>query len=246
MNKRFPTMTVAVLAVAALALTPVAAQAAAPELGRCVKVAKGKGRYKDAGCEKGEVTAGNYEWQPGAGLHNKFTSTEGPSEIQTAGTLDLECASAVDTGEYTGPKTDTETITFSGCSSRGPCQNGASGEIKTKVLTSTFGFIAAPKEVGVSLEGPGGIFAEFECRNFKATISGSVIARITPISKMTLSFKEKFRGRIKQQPEKFEGEPKDTLLCPEAKDFGPPIEQCGLTSTDTVTNEEKLEINEVL
>jgi len=249
MTMRFPLDLAPLLAVAALAVMPAVAQAGPPELGRCVKkTAAGGVGYKDAGCEKGSVTgkAARYEWLPGPGPLNKFTSTEGSSEFQTTATFDLKCTSDVDQGEYTGPKTDTETITFSGCSSRGPCQNGVSGEIKTKPLTSVIGFIKAPNEVGVSLEGPGGIFAEFECSGFKAAISGSVIAPITPISKMTLKFKEKFKGPISQKPENFESEPNDTLLCPEPKDFGAPIEQCGFTSTDTVTNEERLEINEII
>jgi hypothetical protein len=70
-----------------------------------------------------------------------------------------------------------------------------------------------------------------------------VIARVTPISKMTLTFKEKFKqAKGKQKPEKFEGQPKDTLTC---TINGLP-EQCGFSSQDTVTNEEKIEINEVL
>jgi hypothetical protein len=246
MGKKLLIGLVPLLAVGAVVVTPVVAQAAPPELGRCVKSVAGK--YRDSGCEKGEVLkGGKYEWLPGPGSMKKFKSTEGASKFQTQGTLDLDCTGATDEGEYTGPKTDVETITFTGCNSRGPCQNGASGEIKTKPLTSELGFITAPNHVGVSLEGPGGIFAEFECRGFKATISGSVIAPVTPISKMTLTFKEKFKStKWLQKPENFESQPKDTLLCPEPKDFGAPIEQCGFTSSDTVTNEEKLEINEVL
>jgi hypothetical protein len=265
MRKRFLVGTATLLAVTASVAIPVAAQAAAPELGRCVKVAKGSaGRYKDPGCEKGEVTTkGLYEWMPGA-IKNHFTSQEGASTFETVGSSfkdTIKCAADTDTGEYTGAKTDLEIIVFTGCKATSliglkglTCENGAPGEITTQVLTSTLGFIKQPAttSVGVSLEGPGGLFAEFRCGPLFVVISGSVIAPITPISKMTLKFKEKFKAAHGiQAPEHFEGAPKDTLLCKVYESTGPggPLltsEQCGFTSADTVTNEEPLEVNEVL
>jgi hypothetical protein len=246
---------VPLLAVTALAATPIAAQAGPPELGRCVKVASGLGKYADAGCEKGEVkTKGTFEWFPGA-IKNHFTSVEGKSVIETVGKIKIVCKADTDRGEYTGPKTDLETITFTGCKyaalgTTGTCQNGGAGEITTNLLTSVLGFIAKPTTVGVSLEGPGGIFAEFNCGPLHIVITGSVIAPIIPISKMTLKFKEIFKATVGlQNPEKFESEPKDTLLCEVFEGSSGTLilsEQCGFTSSDTVTNEELLEVNEVL
>jgi len=243
---------VAAFAMSAMAVA--SASAAPPEIGRCIKVAKGQGRYKDAGCEKGEVKGGIYEWIPGV-VKNKFTSTEGKSTFETVGKQKVVCKSDTDSGEYFPPKEDLETIVFAGCEVIGvingkkvklPCQNagGPPGVIQTTTLRSLLGFIKAPNEVGVSLESvTGAPFAEFECGGIRIAITGSVIAPVTPISKMTLKFKEKFKA-IKgiQTPENFEGQPKDTLTCTALEKSEP----CGFTSVDTVTNEELLEINEVL
>jgi hypothetical protein len=259
MNKRLFINLVPLLAASVLAL-PAAAQAAAPELGRCVKVTAGTGKYKDAGCEKGVVPNGKYEWEPGTGsstgaLKNKFTSKEGKSTLETVGGLKITCMSDTDKGEYTGPKTDTETIVFKGCKyGTVPCQNSTTlgGTVTTTSLTSVIGFIKAPNEVGVSLEASaaGSPFAEFQCGSFTVVITGSVIAPVTPISKMTLKFKEDFKATGgKQEPESFEAEPKDTLNCARYESATGVLissEQCGLTSADKVTNEELLEINEVL
>jgi hypothetical protein len=247
---------VAMLATSAIAVA--GASAAPPELGRCVKVAKGRvGKYKDAGCEKGEVTAkGTYEWEPGA-IKNKFTSTSAKSTFETVTKLRIACTSDADTGEYLpgNNKEDLETITDSGCAIsgpvgstkvKGPCQSIGSpaGTIVTSPLRSLLGFIKAPNEVGVDLSSvTGGPIAELGCAGVVISITGSVIAPITPISKMTTTFKEKFKAHIGiQSPEKFEGQPPDTLTCTVA---GTPL-PCGLTSTETITNEELLEINEVL
>lgn len=254
MNKRLSISPAPLLAMAALAVAPVAAHAGPPELGRCVKVTTGTGnKYKDAGCEKGVVPTGKYEWFPGA-VKNHFKSTEGKSTLETVGGLTVTCMKDTDHGEYTSPKTDLETIVFTGCKHNAtPCQTTASGpgEITTTLLASSLGFIKAPTEVGVSLESATGEpFAQFACGPVGVVITGSVIAPITPISKMTLTFKENFKATAgKQEPENFEFEPKDTLTCSLYEVFSGVLlstEQCGFTSADKVVNEEKLEINEVL
>lgn len=246
----------AMLATSAIAVA--GASAAPPELGRCVKNATGAvGKYKDPGCEKGEVKAkGTFEWLPGA-IKNKFTQTSAKSTFETVTKLKIACASDTGSGEYLSGnnKEDLETITYSGCvingpvgsaKVKGPCQSIGSpaGTIVTSPLRSLLGFINAPKEVGVDLSSvSGGPIVELGCAGVVISINGSVIAPITPISKMTTTFKEKFKAKVGiQSPEKFEGEPPDTLTCTVA---GTPL-PCGLTSTETITNEELLEVNEVL
>ncbi len=241
----------AALAVGAFAAT--SAFAGPPEIGRCVKVAAGPGKYKDAGCEKGVVAkGGKYEWIPGVVKPN-FTSEEATSRFETVGKFKVVCTSAEDNGRYLPPKNDEEQIVFKGCTATGtinkvkfkaPCENQGPGIITTQVLSSVLGFIKAPTEVGVSLENPtGGLFASFVCGGREMFIEGSVIGKVTPISKMTGTFKEKFAATVGlQKPESFEAQPKDTLTC----EFNGTLEQCGFISTDTVTNEELLEINEVL
>jgi len=248
MNKKLSISLAPLLVLAALAVMPVMAQAAPPEYGRCIKVKAGTGKYKDAGCEKGVVLKGSYEWLPGPGPKPNFTSTEGKSVFETPGKEKLTCLSDTDKGSYTGAKTDSETIVFTGCEIAGvKCQNGLPGEITTKVLTSEIGYIKKPTTVGVSLAGPGGVFAEFECGGLTVVISGSVIAPV-PVSKMQTTIVVKFiASKGHQKPEKFEGAPKDTLTCTvlqEGKELK--SEQCGFTSTDTITNEEAIEANEAV
>ncbi|HYB24127.1 MAG TPA: hypothetical protein VED41_10040 [Solirubrobacteraceae bacterium] len=87
----------------------------------------------------------------------------------------------------------------------------------------------------------GTTFAQFACGGEAGSISGSVIAPVTPVMVMTKTFTETFTGSGGlQAPESFEGEPKDTLSCVIPPSSTP--EQCALTSTDKITNEEKLEI----
>jgi hypothetical protein len=238
-NKHFAALA-SLLAVAAFAVVPALAQAGGPELGRCIKktLAGGTG-YSNATCTT--TTSGStakYEWQPGPGAKPSFTSTEGLSTFETLAKSKMTCKSDSDKGEYTGPTSDTETITFSGCeSSATPCTSAGqgSGTIVTTSLTSTLGVIdKAKKEVGVSLEGPSSTFAEFECGGSSQVISGSVIGKL-PVNKLLTHFTETFtQAKGKQKPEQFEGQPKDTLRCGEL--------QCGFKSKDTVLNEETLEI----
>ncbi len=58
--------------VAAFASLASTASAEAPEFGRCVKVAKGTGSFKNANCTIA-LAGGSYEWLPGPGPGNKFT-----------------------------------------------------------------------------------------------------------------------------------------------------------------------------
>lgn len=228
-----------------------------PGLGRCTKVTAKTGKYKKAGCETAEVEGGSYEWLPGP-VKNKFTSSEGKSTFETVAKEKLVCASDTDSGEYRGESEDVESIVFSMCelvdyhgtTEKFPCTQVT----PAVVLKSLYGFITPPKIVGVSLEplsGNGPLF-EFQCGGLRMVITGSVITPITPISKMTKTFIEKFKAvHGKQVPEKFTGAaPKDTLACTVYEGTSEavlkPTEQCGLTSTDTIANEEELEIREAL
>jgi hypothetical protein len=244
-----------VAALVMIAVAAASALAAPPELGRCVKVTSGTGKYKDAGCEKGEVTAkGTYNWEPSV-LKPRFKSEEGKSTFETPAKVKITCTSDFDEGEYFPPTYDGEIIEFSGCLLSGapgtkqkfPCQSArqTAGTIETNTLLSTLGFIKAPNQVGVDLSSSsGGPLVEFECAGLQLWITGSMIAPVTPISKMTTTFKEKFMATHGvQSVQQFEGQEPDTLTIHSNMGFPEPI---GFTSTDTVTNEEALEINEVL
>jgi hypothetical protein len=81
-----------------------------------------------------------------------------------------------------------------------------------------------------------------ECGGVKEglEVSGSVIAPISTIDKMTSSYALKYTAPAGQQlPEAFEEGPKDTLT---ASIGGGPSQQAGLTAAEKITNREKLEI----
>ncbi len=247
MNRKLCTAFVALLAIAAFGFTAVAAQALTPELGRCLKKGTAGGiGYSSATCTTiGTGTKALYEWLPGA-ANKHFVSAEGKSTFETPGKVKITCVSDTDEGEYTGTTTDTEKITFKECVTTAPkgaaCTSAGqtSGTIVTTTLTSTLGVInAAKKEIGVSLEGPEGVFAEFTCGETRVVITGSVIGKV-PTNKMESKFSVAYSAaKGKQKPEQFEGAPKDTLTCAIA---GKPSEQCGFTSKDVVVNAEPLEI----
>lgn len=229
-----------------------------PGLGRCVKADGGV--FTNSGCTtKGSHKKEAYEWLPGAGKA-RFTSSENASRIELGSHKDaVECSHDTDVGEYIGESEDFETITFAGCevvhllgaSAGETCETKgeASGIIKTPPLRSLYGFIKLPKNVGVSLEPPPGrAFAEFECGTYAIPVvlespplaNGSLIAPTGPVNEMESQFTEKFKASSgKQKPEQFETDPLDIA---ESSVNGGSWEQAGLKSTDTVTNEEPLEI----
>jgi len=245
MKRMFLIGLLALLASSACAAAPIAAQAESPEIGRCVKKTKAEGvGYSNAGCTTtGTGTKAKYEWQPGV-VKGGFTSAEATTVIETTTKIKITCQAATDHGELTGPKTDTEQITLTGCESSGiKCSSvgQAEGTIVTATLKSVLGYInKAKKEVGVDLEGISSpVFAEFNCGPVSVVISGSVIAKVTPVNKMTTTYSELFAAsKGKQKIEKFEKRPKDTLACSIG---GGPATQCGFVSKDVVTTEEKVE-----
>jgi hypothetical protein len=228
------------------------ASAAAPELGRCEEAPQGTGNFKDHNCQKA-LKGGSFNWAPGPGAGNEeFSSRGGSATIETKRKTKITCKFATDFGRYLGPKEDSETIAFRECSGFGgfPCNSPASppGVVETTSLTSTLGFIKAPKKVGVSLESSSAApFTEVVCHipnlSFKMAITGSVIGSIKQVGKMSMTFTEAFKAnKGKQKPERFEGAPKDTLTCV----FEAGSEPCGLNFTDTLKNIEPLEINPLI
>jgi hypothetical protein len=249
MNRRLVAGFAMLAAIGALCVAPVVAQASSPEVGRCVKkaVAEGVG-YSTATCTTGGTGVNaKYEWQAGPPAKPRFTSSEGVTFIEGAvSKAKITCKAALDSGELTGAKTDQEQMIWTGCEINGiKCSSAGQpeGTIVTATLKSVLGYInKEKKQVGVSLEGLGSpVFAEFNCgSSLPVVIRGSVIAKVTPVSKMATTFTELFtETKGHQKPEKFEGEPKDTLECQVA---GGPFEQCGFVSKDVVKTEESVEI----
>jgi hypothetical protein len=241
---------ISVIAISAIAA---GSSAALPELGRCVKVPPGTGQYEVASCTGGAKLGGKYEWMPGA-VKNKFVSGGGVSILETTGGFKITCAAIADEGEYVGPMSVfVPVVRLLGCepAGGGVCENASAGEI---VIPShgVFGFIKnfvnskgkLVVSVGVDLEPFEHTTVICEGPSVGAPILslfGSVIAPVTPIDKMTGTFKLKFTAsKGKQKPQNFETLPKDTLSLENvAKKV---VEEAGITSTDSISNEEPLEI----
>jgi hypothetical protein len=244
----------------------VKAERALPELGRCVKVAGVKeevaeevvetvfhGHFENATCV-GEnlANAGRFEWIPGPGAQPKFTGTSAATTLATVGHAAIKCSAGSYSGEYTGPKTATETIKLTGCqrtSSKQACQSAgaAAGEIVSSPLEGSLGFVQDFYEgetlhlsVGLDLtHSPSLVAAECGASKEAVVVEGSVIGPFGTVDKMVAANTLKYKATGgKQAPEAFEGGPTDTLLA----HFGTGAEQAGLTSTEKITNGEKLEI----
>ncbi len=236
-----------------------------PDLGRCVKVEpnlEGKqpiyhGAYTNSKCtEENGSKMGKFEWTPGPGAKPKFTGSGKALTLETVGKGSLTCSASTSEGEYTGSKTQKLTLTLTGCQlgpkgKGGACQSASasSGEIRTASLEGQLEFIKeneepATPEVGSDLKPSSGTnIATFECGGKAVSVGGSVIVPVTALDTMASSFKYKAlsSGGI-QTPEEFEGGPKDVLSF----NSGSGAEQAGLKTTETVTNEEPLEIKAVL
>lgn len=198
---------IAVFAMSAL----VASAAQAGEAGECLTAAKaGKlytGKYTNKGCtvlatetQIAEGKVNKYEWTSGVKAANaKFTAVSKKPKLEGA-TGFVECKESTTTGELTGPKTDTEQATFTGCvfhgTPAGSCNTSglAPGEVKTVVLDTNIldegehgasGGTVGEGEVWdefVSPEGPTGIQAEYICAGVLAlrtrgTLSGPFSAK---------------------------------------------------------------------
>ena len=227
--------------------------AAPPEFGRCVKVARGKGKYASSNCTRaGE--SNSYEWKPGA-LDVTFTTelASAPLILETSGGSRVTCAGATSTGLYTGAKEVGEVLLrLTGCERSGePCSSGlASGEIVSTPLEGVLGVeklgtTSITNKIGIDLfaAGNAGPVMEFSCATTTVSIHGSVIVSVTA-NKMALTQALKSRERKgKQQPESFVGGSRDVLEA--SFDNGAP-EQVGLTLTSTQTSKEAVEVNSVL
>lgn len=259
------TLMVALIAVFAFsAIAASVASAALPEFTvACYKVAKGTtGAYPTkAACEKSEKAGEEpQEWK-----QNKFTSTSGAGTLETASAKKVTCESDTNSGAITGPKAGNVKVIFKGCKLSGtfPCKSPTAmnaGEILTSQLTMSLGFIndsTTPKEAGIALKSAvtGENIANIECeivieKGEKPTIEtvevkGSVIGKITPNSEETQSPSEKTftlqfkQSGGKQEVEKLEGKPKDTLESSLNKGI---FEGAGEQTTDTLTTTEATKV----
>jgi len=169
-----------------------------------------------------------------------FTSTSGPARLRGVGGKRVICAASTDTGEFSGPKTGSVTITWTGCAlKKAQCSTpgSAPGEIVSPLLSMNLGYInKGAKTVGVDLFEPAGQpFLLFSCLSgTRVLVVGSVIGRITPVNK-PVTPSETFKLRFAhlagiQKIQNLEGEPKDTLEV----SFAAPLETAGLRMEDKI------------
>lgn len=184
-----------------------------------------------------------------------FTSHGGEAVLKVS-TSKIKCASTSDTGQITGAKTGTMSVTASGCKLSGvdPCNSPGAGaeEMTTATLDMRLGYITkSTKDVGVDLKGLGGaegnLLAEAECNVEGAClpvkIKGSVVGLITPVNTSTLTFTLNFAENTttkKQLVEKLEGEAKDTL---EVSLNNGVFEEGVEISNDTILTEKDLKVD---
>jgi hypothetical protein len=230
-----------VAAVAAVSmLATAAASAALPELGRCEKVGTG-GAYKYKNCIiPSSEGKGAFEWSPGPGAKPKVTAETGTVFLETVGHAKVTCTFGTVSGEWTGPKTANVNLSFSAC------QNSAKKTCQTSPTTGA----------SIQTEQPATTLLTFTCGGPPEaalpetwTVEGSVIGPVKG-NGMILNRKLFYKATGgKQNPEQFEGGPKDTLLTNRITGLEPPkSEQAGLTINGpekpyiTAEGEEPLEI----
>jgi hypothetical protein len=230
----------------------VKAQAALPEIGRCeLAETPDHGGYTDKACTE-EVSShtGKYEWVAGA-AKPQFTAKGGAMTLTGATGAGVACKNSSIAGEYTGPKSLTASVTFKGCksiASKEACQSdgAASGEILASDLTGGLGFIQDQQTesgllVSVGVDLGDGMPRNVQCDGVseELQVSGSVIAPISAIDKMSKTFTLAYTASAgKQSPEEFEGASNDTLTAT----LGSGPEQAGLSTTERITNGESLEV----
>jgi alpha-tubulin suppressor-like RCC1 family protein len=224
-------------------------KSAAPELGRCVKVAKGAGKFSNAVCTT-EKAEGSYEWVPGTVKSHFTLAGAETATLETVTKTKITCTAQSGSGEYNGTKEVANVVLkLTGCvlGTQKCTSSGATvGEVVTNGLEGSLGwqeFETSSAALDLQATGGGGPIASFICGGTVVAIQGSVVVPVKA-NKMVESTTLKFaQSKGKQKPEQLEGEPIDVL---ETSFFGGGFEQTGLGVTLTQTNEEAVEINAVV
>jgi hypothetical protein len=243
-----------VAACALLAVSVVGAQASAPALYECAKLAKNPITKKyDGGYEKGCTTVnptheGKYEFQEWSlaakkGRVRRFKTKGKPSaSFEMTGVGATFCSDTKDEGEVTGPETvGNVTAVFTGCEDLGePCENAAPGEIKIDTLDGIIGYVSkARHEVGVDLSpASGSVMTEFHCGRPPASeiyyrTEGSIVGLITsPLNTFTREYTVHFEQRGGTQlVQELEGLSKDVPLTAYCRTSAPPCAPQGQVET---------------
>ncbi len=262
MNRVHVIIVAGALTLACVAIGAPAASAAS--FGRCVKLLeKETGKYGSQGCQEGQITHGNYEWDPAFGGSEAIKKLEFGLTVEAenvavyAGSpaeITLSCTGGSGTGELSGDKEVTKVVlTLKGCKSptEGKCTNTTEAEtVESNSLEGVLGvWKAEPKErhnkIGLKLFAPSyGTAFHMKCGTTERTIQGAIIPMLPPDTpnKMSTQFELKFMHRgNEQQPEQFEGS-----MSPVFKQMigGGGLEQLGVEATVGLEHSgEEMEIN---
>jgi len=130
---------IALLATTAFAIAPAAAQAEAPEFGRCLPAAGKQGGYSDNSCTSASPgNKGKFEWHPGAAKANFTTRSKPGTKVIFEGVNNIRvvCSGETSTGEFTSPKLEEHVVfTFTGCTT-GAITVSSAGAAPGEVVTN--------------------------------------------------------------------------------------------------------------
>ena len=220
-----------------------AAAQSAPEFGRCVAVAAGKGTFSSSKC----TTAGGkkgYEWDPGAGKGG-VTFSGGAVKLETPAKKVVSCKAAAGKGHVVASGLTGVSLAFTDCEKEHSACTSAgatAGEVRTSALSGLLAWEKKGKKAALDLSAaPHALFAGFTCASQAEELQGSVIVPIKSSKASTataLKFKESKGIQKPSEYETAEGvKVKDSLL------IGGVSEAIGLSGTITLTSEEALEVN---
>jgi hypothetical protein len=152
MGRKFVGGLFGLLVTVAFAAAPAAAQAEAPEFGRCLPVTGTAGLYKDKACTATATPgkAGGFEWFPGAAKASFTTKSKEGTKILFEGVnkVRVTCTGETSSGEYTTPKLEEHVVfKFTGCM-KGELPVSSAGAASGEVLTNP-----TECELGVLLKG---------------------------------------------------------------------------------------------
>ena len=181
-------------------------------------------------------------------VKKKFTGSSGESVFETKAGEKVKCSKGTSNNEVTGLKTQTVENKFTGCSAsilKCKTKGAAGGEIVIKLEAKLVYISEKEKTVGVDLVLPGTL--TIECTGLVSetlVVRGSTICpTTTALSKTaTLTCKD---TKGKQEPSEYEEGGKKIKDVTETegkgiKNFA--FEESGLSSTNTLTFEEEVEI----
>jgi alpha-tubulin suppressor-like RCC1 family protein len=231
----------------------VTAEAGLPEVGRCLPAVTGGATYKDSACTTASVGGGtgHYEWRPWPALTNTVAVKGGPVTLETVTKGTIKCGTSDASGEFSGSRTVSLSLTFSGCEASrvavGKCTSTGAhvGEIVTVPLAGDLGIVSNGKKpkVGWQLQPVSGTeIAVFRCESTEVSLGGSVIVPVSPIDAMGSTIKLAAKAKKgKQSPESFEHDAAAVLhLSVHGIE-----ERAGLTMAATLAGEEATEIKAI-